>query len=351
MSITIQSYTHNEFRETRHFQTLEECHDISFFQSTQYPLLFENIPGNEFHWILAFNASDEIQASMLVHISSSTALLKHLTTKATIWHGPYWFSHPSPEVLDKMLNRMQHLIPSHTLFIQFRNQEFIPLLLQTFNKYSYRFNPRYNQLTSTTDLNLSRAALSPSRRREIRQSINNGLQILSDPDNEQITEFYHILTQLYKYKIHKPLPPLNLFLNANQLRKEKKINIVIHLCVYQSKVVGGIVAPYTKNNTLFEFYICGLDAELRHKKIFPSVMATWSAMEAGNNLSCRQFDFMGMGLPDKKYGVRDFKKRFGGTLINPGRYNRIHHPLLYTLAEILYNLHFVFIRIKARFKQ
>ena len=47
---------------------------------------------------------------------------------------------------------------------------------------------------------------------------------------------------------------------------------------------------------------------------------------------------MGVGKPDQEYGVRDFKARFGGELVNYGRLTRINNPFLYSLAEFGYNV-------------
>jgi len=47
---------------------------------------------------------------------------------------------------------------------------------------------------------------------------------------------------------------------------------------------------------------------------------------------------MGVGKPNVPYGVRDFKMRFGGTVVNYGRYIRISNKFIYMLAEFGYNI-------------
>ena len=41
---------------------------------------------------------------------------------------------------------------------------------------------------------------------------------------------------------------------------------------------------------------------------------------------------MGAGKPDENYGVREFKEKFGGELVEYGRFIRINNPLLYKLG-------------------
>ena len=42
---------------------------------------------------------------------------------------------------------------------------------------------------------------------------------------------------------------------------------------------------------------------------------------------------MGAGKPDEDYGVRDFKAKFGGELLEHGRYLKIHHSFLYNTGK------------------
>jgi lipid II:glycine glycyltransferase (peptidoglycan interpeptide bridge formation enzyme) len=47
---------------------------------------------------------------------------------------------------------------------------------------------------------------------------------------------------------------------------------------------------------------------------------------------------MGIGRPDKSYGVRDFKIRFGGDTVNYGRFIRINNKLKYSIAKSGFNI-------------
>ena len=210
---------------------------------------------------------------------------------------------------------------------------------------SYRFADRLNLITPITDIQATREQFSASRRREIRQSLLNGMTLQVHPTAAQIDAFYGILKDLYTAKVHKPLPPPEIFHRLNAEIQQEKTPGTFVICLYQGHVAGGMAAPASRHDTLFEYYICGLDAELRPKGVFPSVMATWWAMEEGNRMGYSFFDFMGMGVPQKSYGVREFKARFGGKWINPGRWNRRHHLSLYFIAEILYNI-FIYLRSK-----
>ena len=46
------------------------------------------------------------------------------------------------------------------------------------------------------------------------------------------------------------------------------------------------------------------------------------------------FDFLGAGSPERDYGVREFKARFGGDNVGHGRYLRINHRFLFELGKL-----------------
>jgi len=67
-------------------------------------------------------------------------------------------------------------------------------------------------------------------------------------------------------------------------------------------------------------------------------LLVWHALEFGSQNRFRIFDFGGGGKPDEEYGVRDFKAKFGGTLVNYGRHMKIHSPLRLKLSREGYQL-------------
>ncbi len=71
----------------------------------------------------------------------------------------------------------------------------------------------------------------------------------------------------------------------------------------------------------------------KFKNIFPSTLATWAAIEYAAANDFKYFDMMGAGKPDEGYGVRDFKAKFGGELVEHGRILRVNHKLKYSIGK------------------
>jgi lipid II:glycine glycyltransferase (peptidoglycan interpeptide bridge formation enzyme) len=67
-------------------------------------------------------------------------------------------------------------------------------------------------------------------------------------------------------------------------------------------------------------------------------LLVWHSLELSQQRGCRVFDFGGGGRPDEEYGVRDFKAKFGGTLVNFGRNTCVHGPLRLKVSQAGYQL-------------
>jgi len=96
------------------------------------------------------------------------------------------------------------------------------------------------------------------------------------------------------------------------------------------------LSPVLPGKVIYEWYICGLDAEF--KNVYPSILATWAAIDYANKNNIQMFDFMGVGVPGKDYGVREFKSKFGGEMVNFGRFGRVNNKFLYGITEMGFNL-------------
>jgi serine/alanine adding enzyme len=310
----------------------------TFFQSLHFLELLNGLAGFKPFMIL-LRQDNKIAATLSGTSISEGSGLKSLVSERTLIYG-----HPvidaegrENEALAALLRKLQ-IISKKSLFIQFRNDNYTSNFEPVFQHAGFRLRGRLNLIKPIHDLDAAWSELSASRRRQINNSRKNGLEIIEKPDLEQVKDFYLLLRALYKHRVRKPLPSYEFFEKFHALGSNPDFYGRIILCSFEGRIVGGIVCPFTLGGAVYEWYVCGLDKEYRDMKIYPSVMATWAAMEAGHRIGCARFDFMGLGLPERAYGVRDFKARFGGEWVNYGRWSRINKPLLYSVAELGYNV-------------
>ncbi|MEN8225562.1 MAG: GNAT family N-acetyltransferase [Bacteroidota bacterium] len=262
---------------------------------------------------------------------------KLLSSRFVIYGGPLLTGDETQqaECLDALLKILVQSTRKKALFIQFRNFFSQEHLLPVYKKYGFELINRLNYIVHTSERNKVLQNMSESRRRQIRKALNNGSSIIEPENPDQFRELYNILFKLYRYKIRKPLPDWSFFENFYQESKQGRLGI-IRLIKYENRIIGGIIAPVFKDKFVYEWYVCGLDKE--YKDQHPSVLATWAGIDYAIENNIPAFDFMGVGKPDKHYGVREFKARFGGELVNHGRLTRINNQFLYGIAEFGFNV-------------
>jgi len=258
--------------------------------------------------------------------------LGYVTARAIVYGGPLIDLHINnrTDVLTGLLKELINIVKHKSIYIQFRN--FIDRSddKDIFCQHGFKFIEWLNYKVQINSAQEIKRRISKSKLRQIKKGLDSGAKITVPENIEQLKEFYAILKNLYKDKVKKPIPSGSFFENFYKKTLQNKLG-VIRLVVYDKKVIGGIVIPVTKNKTAFEWYVCGLDEEYKHQ--YPSVIATWAALEYALENNLKTFDFMGAGSPDKSYGVREFKSKFGSEQVNFGRFERINNKLVYGLVK------------------
>ena len=169
--------------------------------------------------------------------------------------------------------------------------------------------------------------MSEQRIRQVKKAFKNGATICEAQSEQEIRDWYRILSQLYREKVRTPLFSEEFFMQFYREGVGKYL-----LVKHQGKVIGGMMCPILDGKAIYEWFVCGLDEEYR--ELYPSVMATYAAIEYAKAKGLPLFDFMGAGKPTVPYGVRDFKMEFGGELVEHGRFLCIRRPLLYWIGKL-----------------
>jgi lipid II:glycine glycyltransferase (peptidoglycan interpeptide bridge formation enzyme) len=171
--------------------------------------------------------------------------------------------------------------------------------------------------------------LTKSGRKKIRQSHERGLQIEDATSDEGVNLLYHFLQLSYEHS-GVPLADKSLFTAALKIlhpRDMLKISVAYH---EDTPVAAGVLLLYRE--MVYAWY-GGLE---RVNGVSPFDCLTWHEIEWGRHHNYRLYDFGGAGWPDEPYGVRDFKAKFGGELVNYGRYHKVYSPWKLALAEKAY---------------
>lgn len=299
---------------TNWFQT-EECYD--FYKSLSFlePFKFEVKRG------------DDVKGRIVGYIQKDGGRLKQFfSRRAIINGGPMLAEDITESEVETLLTECKDKLKGKAIYIEIRNFDDYSTYWAIFEKCGWRYEPHYNFILGTTsDDVLSR--FSENHRRSIKSAIKQGARINNTPESSQIMDFYTILANLYSTKVKTPLFPEEFF---QKLAAVCKI-ITVHDC--DNKVIGGIAIATKTGETVYEWFVCGDD--LNYKKLHPSTLATYAGIKYAQDFGYKKFDFMGAGAPgDRGYGVRDFKAKFGGQLVEYGRFKCVLNPLLYKVGVV-----------------
>lgn len=234
-------------------------------------------------------------------------------------------------VMEILLSGLIKIVKFKSIYIQFRNFFDVKSYEVVFKKFDFKYLEHLNYIVDTSSRLETEKRISKSKLRQVRKSLQSGAKIIEPVDIEQVKIFYHILKDLYRTKVKRPLPDWSFFKTFYQMSKKGKIGKYF-LVEFNREIIGGIMCPITKRKTIYESYICGLDG--KYKDVYPSVLATWAPIDYALENGLKYFDFMGAGQPDKDYGVREFKSKFGGKLVKYGRFERINNKPLYIVSKL-----------------
>lgn len=208
------------------------------------------------------------------------------------------------------------------IYIETRNFHDYSKWSNVFEQCGFAYQPHLNiQVTCN-----AQHQMSEQRIRQVKKALKNGVEICQAESEADVKVWYRILQQLYHKKVRTPLWSEDFFLQFYRDGVGKYL-----LVKHEGKIIGGMMCPILEGKTIYEWYVCGLDEDFR--ECYPSVVATYAAIEYAKEQGLPLFDFMGAGKPDVPYGVRDFKMEFGGELVEHGRYVCVQKPMLYRIGK------------------
>ncbi len=169
-----------------------------------------------------------------------------------------------------------------------------------------------------------------SCRADIRRSKKRGLTVEEVNTPEGVDLLYHFASLSYE-RSRVPLADKSLFDAALRLLPAGVPRIFV--AYHEGAPLAADIILYYKN-LVYAWY----GGVQRVRGVSPVECLTWHGIEQGCTEGFTHYDFGGAGRPDEEYGPRDFKAKFGGELVNYGRYRRIYDPRKLALAERAYAL-------------
>ena len=301
----------------------------TWFQSPEAFWFFSSLSFME---TFAFGVKDDnvLKGVVVGYVQKDGGRLKQFfSRRAIVIGGPLFASDITDEEVKTLLTALQMRLKRKAIYIETRNLNDYNRWRMAFEKSGFSYEPHYDVIVDTSIIEEVNGRLDRNRKRNIKKAVENGIVIDKNPSDADVNAFYSLLSELYQTKVKTPLYPFEFFEKLRELPSS-------FFCIAkdpEGKVVGGLVCVTQTGKAVYAWYACGDD--MLYKKLSPSVMSNYAGICHAAENGFAKFDFMGAGKPDDGgYGVRDFKLKFGGELLELGRYIHVCNPLLYGLGRL-----------------
>jgi lipid II:glycine glycyltransferase (peptidoglycan interpeptide bridge formation enzyme) len=279
--------------------------------------------------IIATDDKNDIVGVLLAVIQKEhSGILGYFSTRSIIWGGPL-LKENDIFILDFILKEYRKLIKGKAIYTQFRNLwDWNGKEKQTFIKNGFRFKEHLDILI---DLNKSEDVLlmemHAGRRKNIRRAERVPLDFSVTEDDREFEKCLNLIEQTYK-KVKLPCPDRSFFYNADNILGGKW-GIKKFVIKYHSGIIGCRFVLCYKD--LVYDWFAGTDEN--HLDKYPNDFLPWKIIQWTKMKGYSTFDFGGAGKPGIPYGVRDYKLKFGGKLVNFGRFEVIHNNILFNIGK------------------
>ena len=307
---------------------VKQSNVATWFQTEIAYKFYASLPSIMRPYVVALTVNDTLRGVVVGYITQEKNPIKQLLTRrAIIVGGPLLANDISTKEVEILMAATRKSLKGKAIYIETRNFNDYSAWKEGFIASDFEYVPHLNFHVDTASKETIEANLSKSRKRDIRVSFRDGATIVNNPTIDQVRSYYTILADLYQTKVKLPLFSLEFFEKLYELDSSRFL-----LVEYNGEIFGGTVCVSLQNKTMFEWFVCGRDGEV--KNVFPSEVATYAGLQCSADDNCAKFDMMGAGSPNVKYGVRDFKAKFGGELVEHGRYLCVLNGLLYNLGKL-----------------
>lgn len=283
----------------------------------------------------AVGMDEEVLALLLpVQISVLNGPFRSLTTRAVVY-GNVLCNHDvrGTSALELLLKTYNRQAKNRLLFTEFRNlfdsRDINSILVENGFIFEDHLNFLINLDQPLDDLWIG---LRPNARRNIKKAQRSGLQIEEIQEAHEIPSVYRVLKEVYK-RIQVPLPDISLFQAAFEILGPQGM-LKILVAKLNGSIIGALCLLFYKG--IVHYWYTGTLREFASYRAGDSLV--WHSLELGHKNGFHTFDFGGGGKPDEKYGVREFKAKFGGTLVDFGRNICVHGPLRLKISQAGYQL-------------
>lgn len=270
-----------------------------------------------------------------VILKENGGIIGSLSSRSIIQGGPLFIDNEKGmEALKLLIEYYNEISRKKSLYTQIRNMFDTSAVSSTLEMAGFEYSEHLNFI-----INLNRPVeniwqdLHKPRKKGIKRAQENGLKAIVVEDKSNIKIFYQILEETYK-NVGLPVADISLLESAFEFLVPKNM-AKFYLVQYEDSFIGARVVLNYKN-TVFDWYAGAL---IKYLPLYVNEFIVWHILEDSSKNKYFTFDFGGAGNPNEEYGVREFKRRFGGEMVNYGRWKKEYSPVKLRVAEMGYKVY------------
>lgn len=301
----------------------------TWFQTREAYMFFKDLSFFE-AFAIAVESDGQLRGLAVGYIQKDGGKIKQFfSRRAIVVGGPLLSDEITDEELAFLLSALTKGLQKKAIFIETRNFNDYTRWRTVFEQSGFSYEPHYDVQVDTTSMDLVNSKLDRNRKRNIKKALDNGVVIDENPSADDLRQLYLMLEELYTTKVKTPLFPFEFF---EKLRAIPSSRFFVAKNA-EGQLLGGLVCVALEHRAVYAWLACGDD--YNYKSLSPSVMVNYAGVSFAAREGMPRFDFMGAGKPDDGgYGVRDFKLKFGGELVEYGRYVHVCNRLLFGIGKM-----------------
>lgn len=301
----------------------------NWFQTQEAFNFFDSLPFLE-AFAFAVEADGCLRGLVTGYIQKDGGKIKQFFSKrAIVLGGPLLSDDITDDEFGFLLKALKNRLKKKSIFVEIRNFNDYHAWQAVLDRSGFVYEPHYDVQVDTSSMEMVNGKLDRNRKRNIKKALENGVVIDENPTADDLKQFYLMLDELYSTKVKTPVFPFEFF---EKLRSCPS-SLFIMAKKADGELIGGMVCVVFDKQAVYAWFACGDDA--KNKLLSPSVMVNYAGICYAAEHGVSQFDFMGAGKPDDEgYGVRDFKLKFGGELVEYGRNVFVCKRLLFEMGKL-----------------
>ncbi len=307
-----------------------DCRD--YFHSTDLFKILEQTPGCSPYMVVVTDEQDRIVAHLLAMINRRGSWIPPYLYSAGRVYGEGQYETEDASEIARLFELMLEAITKKfrrrlCLYFEFSNISKKMFGYKSFRKFSY-FPVRWMQIHNSLHDKSPSERLPEKLRNRIANTYESGVTTGEAESKEDVSEFYKMLKNFYRFKFQRFIPKKSFFESFNEDGRHK-----IFITRYKKWVIGGCAVVYTKGNA-YLWYLAS------KRKSFPmqhpNLMTVWHAMDYSYNHGYHHIYFMNVGLPFRKNPQREFILRFQGKPASTYRWFRCSFKWLNKVLNWIY---------------